>query len=225
MAQKMDIGRGLAGISVRPRSPSRGGARLVRRGGMPVDACERFGRGARAWRAGGWRGGSAGFTLLELMVVVVVLAILAAIAFPSFKSVIQQTQLTTQANSLVAGLALARSEAIRTIQASGLCPSTDGSSCAASWSGGWLVWDDTNGDGVLSAGEPVVRYEAGNDRLQLSGTGGAVVNFDSRGRRASGVDQVLSLQPVDCASGAAGLRRDITVAATGSVKVVSGACS
>ncbi|SEL73906.1 type IV fimbrial biogenesis protein FimT [Pseudoxanthomonas sp. GM95] len=159
------------------------------------------------------------------MVVVLVLAILTTIALPSFKSVIQQSRLTTQTNSLVAGLALARSEAIRTVQASGLCPSSDGSSCSASWSGGWLVWDDTNGDGALSSGETVVRFQAADSNLTLSATSGAVVGFDSRGRRASSTDQSLSLQVAKCTIGATGLKRTIAIAATGSVKVTQGACS
>ncbi|MFZ6048042.1 GspH/FimT family pseudopilin [Pseudomonas sp. CR3202] len=82
-----------------------------------------------------------GFTLVELMVTVVVLAVLLGIAVPSFTDVTLGSKLRSQANDLAAGVALARSEAIKRNQAVTLCASADGAACATSggWHQGWIV--------------------------------------------------------------------------------------
>ncbi|WP_375740171.1 GspH/FimT family pseudopilin [Pseudomonas boanensis] len=82
-----------------------------------------------------------GFTLIELMVTLVVLAVLLGIAIPSFTDVTLGSKLRSQANDLVAGAALARSEAVKRNQAVTLCASSNGSTCATSggWQQGWIV--------------------------------------------------------------------------------------
>jgi type IV fimbrial biogenesis protein FimT len=54
-----------------------------------------------------------GFTLLEAMIVVAVMAILLALGVPSYQVWIQNLQIRTAAESIVAGMALAKNEAIR----------------------------------------------------------------------------------------------------------------
>ena len=76
-----------------------------------------------------------GFTLIELMVTLVVAAILAAIVAPSFKTLIQSTHLSTNANSIVAALSTARSEAIKQAMPV-MIKTADGTN---NWSGGWQV--------------------------------------------------------------------------------------
>lgn len=80
-----------------------------------------------------------GFTLIELMVTIAVLAILLGIAIPSFTDSTLGSKLRTQANDLVAGTVLARSEAIKRNQTVALCASSNGSSCTGTWSEGWIV--------------------------------------------------------------------------------------
>lgn len=57
--------------------------------------------------------GQRGFTLIELMVVIVILAVLTTLGIPSFMEMIQNTQVRTAAESILDGLQLARSEAVR----------------------------------------------------------------------------------------------------------------
>lgn len=168
-------------------------------------------------------GGSRGFTLLELMITLAVLAVLATIAFPGFRRTIQFNRVTTQVNQMAAGLALARSEAIRLSTGAGICASSTGTGCDTSWGGGWLVWDDSDGDGTLGSNETVVRYTAANSKISYSGPSTGIVVFDSRGRRSTSSTTQFVLQPSDCTTGES-LQRTLTVAATGGVTLSRGNC-
>jgi type IV fimbrial biogenesis protein FimT len=157
------------------------------------------------------------------MVALAVFAVLASIAFPAFREVLQSNRVVTQVNQLAAGLALARSEAIRLAQGAAICASADGTSCGTDWSAGWLVWDDKDGDGELDSAETVVRYTSLDSRVTLTGPTDGVVAFDSRGRRTSSSTVEFVLQPSDCTVGTS-LQRTIAVAATGSAKLSKGTC-
>lgn len=82
-----------------------------------------------------------GFTLIELMVTIAVMAVLLGIAIPSFTDVTLGSKLRSQANDLVAGATLARSEAIKRNQTVTFCASANGATCVASggWQQGWIV--------------------------------------------------------------------------------------
>ena len=54
-----------------------------------------------------------GFSLIELMIGIGILGILTALAFPSYKAWIQNTRIKTTAASILNGLQIARSEAVR----------------------------------------------------------------------------------------------------------------
>lgn len=97
-----------------------------------------------------------GFTLIELMVTLAVLAILAALAAPSFSNLINSNRLIGAANDVVAGLQLARLEAVRRGQSVVVCPSTDGSSCAGSDWSRMIVFSDRNGNRQVDAPADVV---------------------------------------------------------------------
>ena len=81
-----------------------------------------------------------GFTLVELMVTVAVLAIVMAVAVPSFTNLINSNRLTAQANEVLAGLILARTEAIKRNESIVFCHTTDGENCSAPPAAGWQGW-------------------------------------------------------------------------------------
>lgn len=130
-----------------------------------------------------------GFTLLELMVTIAVGAILMALALPSFQGTFRSNRLATTANKMTAAIALARSDAIKTTRAAGVCGSTDGTSCTASWAGGWLVWQDTDRNGALNGNEAVLSYFSNTSAVTVAVTnaGGtpARLIFDARGRASA----------------------------------------
>lgn len=168
----------------------------------------------------GRAGYSEGVTLIELMVTVAVLAIVAAIAFPSFRGVLHSNRVATATNEVVATFALARSEAIRSSQGSGVCASLDGSACDGTWGDGLMVWADQDGNGQFQAGETVLRFVAFSEGFDVEGPAQPFA-FDGRGRR-SGNSDALTLQPSDCADQP--YRRQITLSTTGQLRTARGDC-
>jgi type IV fimbrial biogenesis protein FimT len=119
---------------------------------------------------------SRGFTLVEVMVVITISVILVAMALPSFRTMIRSSEISSATNSVVAGLDVARSEAIRRNTVVTMCRSTDaaspnpGCSSAASgnfanndWAVGWIVFAKAPGNVVnttVEAGDEVVLRQA-----------------------------------------------------------------
>ena len=89
-----------------------------------------------------------GFTTTELMIVLLIVGILAAIAAPSMAEMIRTQRLRTAAFDVIAGLQLARSEAIKRNSSVTLNP------VGGNWKAGW-VSTDANGNKVQDQ-EPLV---------------------------------------------------------------------
>ncbi len=143
---------------------------------------------------------SHGVTIVELLVTLVVLAILAALAVPSFVSLIRDSAVSNQLNSLNADIRYARSDAIKRGLNVTLCPSASplvaSPTCSGSdWSTGWIVFVDTNGNNtrstVASDAETVLRRQEpfGTSSNGITGLGGTTVSsvrFNSDGRSPGG---------------------------------------
>ena len=89
---------------------------------------------------------------MELMATLAVAGVLVTLAVPSFSELVKNNRLITQANDFVTSLNVARSEAIRRSSRVTVCKSSDQLSCAGSggWDQGWIVFNDVNGDGVVT---------------------------------------------------------------------------
>jgi type IV fimbrial biogenesis protein FimT len=100
-----------------------------------------------------------GFTLIELIVTIAILGIMLTIAIPSFRSLIINNRIATQSNDFISDIAHARAEAVRRNARISICKSNTGTSCVASanWQDGWVVWLDSNNDGVVNTGETILR--------------------------------------------------------------------
>lgn len=118
-----------------------------------------------------------GFTAIEVMVVVAILGLLAALAAPSFTALMERWRVRQAAEDLASTLTYARSEAIR--RGGGVvlrrntpndtdCPGI--TSGAKQWGCGWVVFVDSNGDGVRQADEELLRISHALRQMQVERT-------------------------------------------------------
>ena len=128
------------------------------------------------------RGGAAGFTIIELMIVIGIVGVLAVFALPSMRDLIVSNRMKTLSMDLYAGLALARSEAVKRNVGN-----VSMIAAAGGWQSGWKVCIDSNADGDCDPGEEVVlEADAVDSSISLTGPSGpARVTFNRDGRLAT----------------------------------------
>ncbi len=157
-----------------------------------------------------------GFTILEILITLGIVSIVSMFAVPAMTSFTQNERLTTQINTLVGHLALARSEAVLRHQQVVVCGSSDGASCGANWNQGWMVFVDANRNNGIDAGETIVRVQQaleGNNTLNSGGAIGNTVVYDYRGFAPNSIG-TFSL----CDVRGAGHMKSISISITGRVR-------
>ena len=161
-----------------------------------------------------------GFTLIELVTTIAIVAILMVIAVPSFITYQRNSELTAHANSLLAAINAARSEAMKRGRNAMVVPS-DG----ADWASGWVVFVDLDrsldyaqasdvtvlnappppayltitGRGTTNAAAPYILYDAsGYSRTKAGGFG--ALTFELKRSDVSGTEQLSQIRRVKIAS-------------------------
>ena len=133
---------------------------------------------------------SLGYTLIELMTILAVISILLTVGLPLMNIFFEGNRMISNTNDLVAGLNIARSEAIKQQMRITLCQSDDQASCTATgqWEDGWIVFQDPNGNVSVDPGERILRLSAGASGNQVTIRSNDVTNlvansvsFTSRG--------------------------------------------
>ncbi len=103
--------------------------------------------------------GAQGFTLTELVIALVILGILTALGVPAYTEFVRNSRRAGVLNEFSAALNLARSEAVKRGVPVAVCRTADGANCGGTWTAGWLVFVNLDGDSpaVVDAGETVLR--------------------------------------------------------------------
>jgi type IV fimbrial biogenesis protein FimT len=181
-----------------------------------------------------------GFTLMELIIAVAILAILMGIAAPSLRDLMMNATVTSQANDLMSAFAVARSEAIKRGVRTGVCTSTNGTSCTNSqWHEGWIVFLDSDANGAVDGGTAPLKVQPATDGQNTltsvnHGTNGAGARFIGYSPAGSLVGTLLTVTYTLCdyrttanvgANAAANKGRTITVTPTGRPQVLRSTCA
>ncbi|MCM2312001.1 MAG: GspH/FimT family pseudopilin [Steroidobacteraceae bacterium] len=101
-----------------------------------------------------------GFTLIELMFTVILMAVLLGLGIPNFRDFIRNSRMTSQANDLLTGITLARSEAIKRRAPVTLCSGASPTCDSGDFTTGWFVFVDDNGNGARNDPEEILREHA-----------------------------------------------------------------
>jgi len=159
-----------------------------------------------------------GLSLIELLITVSVMGILIAVSLPSFRDTLESMNANTQMKTLLSTLSLARGEAIKRGLNVSLCATDDGADCDAdTWSDGWMVFVDANGDadgdsGSVDAGDEIIRvFDAGGDDSTLTFTTD-LYQFNGMGFGTAAAVQTFLICP---GSGIATNARSLEVAISG----------
>ena len=123
-------------------------------------------------------GPQAGFTVIEMMMVILVAAILVMVGVPSFTTFVINNRLTTEANSLVTTIQVARSEAVKR-NSSIYIGSTSGD---GDWDQGYVLFkDDNNNKTYDSNTDTVIRrqnaLQADTLKAKIGGTAAPLLQF------------------------------------------------
>jgi type IV fimbrial biogenesis protein FimT len=116
-----------------------------------------------------------------MLVTVSVLAVTLGVAVPGLGGFLRSSQLNGTQTELASSLVLARSEATkRGVQTA---VGATAPSSGTEFSGGWTVWVDSNANGVIDAGEAVIRqYPPRKNQVAIGTLGGeTVVSFQPSG--------------------------------------------
>lgn len=112
-----------------------------------------------------------GMTLIEAVIALAIVSILMGSA-SSLTDYLKGLRVKSATTELFSALLLARSEAVKINSRVVVCKSSDGDSCApgGGWEQGWIVFADSNGNGLRDAGEPIVqRGEPVAGALRMNG--------------------------------------------------------
>lgn len=165
-----------------------------------------------------------GVTLIELLVTIAVALVFVSLAVPSFFHIRQNNNAVLLTNHTAGAFNYARAEAVKRGESVSVCASANDTQTACgnvgSWTNGWLIFVDNDSDGVLDAGDEVLRTAPVLDPGATFTAPTGVVTFNSEGFVTQGAG-VYNMAATGC-DGNHG--RALTLSNTGRVSIASVAC-
>lgn len=173
------------------------------------------------------------FTLMELMVVLAIAGVLLTLAVPNIQGFIKNNKMTGVANDMLTALSMARNESIKLQQPVALCASTNAAAAnptctVGTFSSGWVVWVDTNNNGLHDNGERVItshgsldpKISAGaNNQYLVSYAGTGFTQTNPGGRVATTQMAMCDDRHNTATAGTLSAARGVTVNNTGRARV------
>lgn len=156
-----------------------------------------------------------GFTLIELLVTMVVLVIAVTIAVPSFQEVVRSNRVTTETNTLVSALQLARSEAAK--RGAEVSLTATGADLAS----GYCVHEGGTANDCDDDAQRIRAYESLESDLSSAATR---LIFNGMGELDSAAAVTIDVMPPSCPSGKVNSLRRIRVGLGGQVTVTRTDC-
>lgn len=167
------------------------------------------------------------FTLVEVLIVVVMAAIILSLGVPAFRGFIQNNYSVSISNNLDAALRYARSEAIRRNNPVTICATADSnfSSCGSAWNLGWIIFNDINGDSLLTSGQDtILRVErlTGSNASVVPSTGTNTITYNNAGfPNANASNVTFTISATGCTGNYA---RTINISVTGLLTIAPASC-
>jgi type IV fimbrial biogenesis protein FimT len=177
-----------------------------------------------------YKASQGGFTLIELLATIGILAILTAIAVPSYRHFVAGNQVAAAMDNFVADIQYARAAAIKHGQNVTICASTNRTNCSGTgpWNTGWIVFLDTNGNGIRdTATDPLLRvHGAVTNGLSMTGSTTYVqdkISYNRFGMLANSATGTIAGKitlhtPINTTA----LRRCVTISTIGKLQPKSG---
>ncbi len=114
-----------------------------------------------------------GFTLLELMVAMTLGGLILGLGIPSFRDYLKGAELTRTANDMLGAFYAARSEAVQRRRNVAVCftqtPEATTPVCGLAARAGWIVFVDSNSNGLMDAGETLlVRHALPGGQVKMA---------------------------------------------------------
>ncbi|MFP5446901.1 MAG: GspH/FimT family pseudopilin [Betaproteobacteria bacterium] len=166
-----------------------------------------------------------GFSAIELLIVLAIAAVLTTLAAPSFSHLIESWRVRETTEQLQTTLYFARSEAIKRggrVVIQKIPNNTNGCAIAPNntdWGCGWVVCDDTNGNGVCNASDPVLQRYNPPPNVEVTRTGGSTTIQLNRWGLVSGTYPGFSLVPYAKSTTHSGAR-GLCVSSGGRIRVI-----
>jgi type IV fimbrial biogenesis protein FimT len=120
------------------------------------------------------------------MVTLAVAGILLSVAVPNFRSFIQNDRLSAAANDLLRSFQLARTQAIKhqanVVVCASANPTAANPTCSYGPFNGWIVFQDTNSNWQVDAGEPVLeRHELLDSSITVKTDNNGIESYAATG--------------------------------------------
>jgi len=171
-----------------------------------------------------------GFTIIEIMITIAVVAVLAAVGVPAIGNLIKNNRVRAHMFEVLDSIQLTRSEATKRRQAVVMCRTADPTAgtpvcggTANTWTTGWLIFEDKNGNSSYDSGTDVL-IKAVNPAAEgnITVMTNSVCNNNLSYKSDGSLNESGTAKFAICDDRGVGFGRQVNVALVGRASVIAG---